>query len=236
MRQTTIQSGADCFFPTAHREHSIGQQQKALVERRFIGRGAKGETFFSRGKSLPHFSHPWFYKSLAGRCPFCEEVPRFQICGTESAYLPGRTQTVAILPNRGLMSSDPPLFLLRSPTLLSYLLVLIVASATIDKEDQSFSEMRESTHTPHYSRSHAPRGNEIFRRSCVVRIANQCCFLGRASMDAGASGRCVPTRSVGTMAWIVCFSLPILTQSHDIIGNSSTSGTVFQDSRPHRFR
>ena len=48
--------------------------------------------------------------------------------GAESAYLPGRTQTVAILTTQGLMSSRSPQFLLRSPTDLSYSAVLSLAS------------------------------------------------------------------------------------------------------------
>ena len=50
--------------------------------------------------------------------------------GAESAYLPGRTQTVAILTTQGLMSSRPPQFLLRNPTDLSYSALLSLASQT----------------------------------------------------------------------------------------------------------
>jgi hypothetical protein len=51
--------------------------------------------------------------------------------GAEDAYLPGRTQTVAILTTHRLVSSRPPQFLLRNPTDLFYIINLILTSKKI---------------------------------------------------------------------------------------------------------
>lgn len=73
----------------------------------------------SRGDSLPR----------PDAIPFARQ-PHDSRSGAESAYLPGRTQTVATLTIPRLVSSRPPQFLLRNPTDLSYTAVQSLASET----------------------------------------------------------------------------------------------------------
>jgi hypothetical protein len=65
-----------------------------------------------------------------GSIPFARQHPDYR-SGAESAYLPGRTQTVAILPAQRLVSSRSPQFLLGSPTISSYTVVRFVASEAV---------------------------------------------------------------------------------------------------------
>ncbi len=98
----------------------------ALLLRRLLSGGTPRtfcrSTAESLGREATFFPRP-------GSIPFTRQ-PHDSRSGAESAYLPGRTQTVAILPTQGLTSSRPPQFLLRSPTDSSYSAVLSLASET----------------------------------------------------------------------------------------------------------